>query len=198
MMTDQAIPALDSPAPARITLDVAIAECTLGLVLVAWSAAGIAAVLLGDDAAAMRADVAARFPRAALVARDASDAVVAGVVAVIDAPARGPEPGATPLDLRGTAFQRAVWDALREIPAGTTATYAEVARRIGRPASVRAVAQACAANALAVLVPCHRVVRSDGGLSGYRWGVERKRALLAREATVSESSSRGENTNPRG
>ena len=101
------------------------------------------------------------------------------MVGFVEAPALGLD---LPLDVRGTAFQQRVWQALREIPAGTTASYAEIAARIGAPSAVRAVAQACAANALAVAIPCHRVVRTDGALSGYRWGVERKRALLEREA----------------
>jgi len=103
------------------------------------------------------------------------------VVGFVEAPAQGLD---LPLDLRGTAFQQRVWQALRKIPAGTTATYSEIAKRIGRPKAVRAVAQACAGNAIAVAIPCHRVVRLDGGLSGYRWGVARKRALLDKEAAA--------------
>jgi AraC family transcriptional regulator of adaptative response/methylated-DNA-[protein]-cysteine methyltransferase len=161
-------------------IEVAIGESSLGLVLVARSATGLAAILLGDDRDALRRDVEERFPLATLIDGDATMAkLVTKVAAFIESPARDLE---EPLDLRGTEFQRSVWRALREIPAGSTASYTEIANRIGLPKSVRAVAQACAANALAVVVPCHRVVRSDGALSGYRWGVERKRALLAREA----------------
>ena len=164
---------------------VAVAHSSLGAVLVARTAAGISAVLLGDDADALRAELRRRAPGAALVEGDATVAAAAARVAErVDSPARGADAGDLPLDLRGTPFQRRVWEALREIPAGATTTYAEVARRIGRPAAVRAVAQACAANAVAVLVPCHRVVRRDGTLSGYRWGVEQKRALLAREGAA--------------
>ncbi|MDB4877046.1 MAG: O-6-methylguanine methyltransferase [Gemmatimonadetes bacterium] len=166
--------------PKSDEIEVAIGESSLGLVLVARSPTGLAAILLGDDRDALRRDVEERFPLATLIDGDATMAkLVTKVAAFIESPARGLE---EPLDLRGTAFQRSVWRALREIPAGSTASYTEIANRIGLPKSVRAVAQACAANALAVVVPCHRVVRSDGALSGYRWGVERKRTLLAREA----------------
>ena len=123
-----------------------------------------------------------RFPQATLIGGDAVfEQWVAKVVALVEAPGIGLD---LPLDVRGTAFQQRVWQALRDIPAGHTASYAEIAARIGAPAAVRAVAQACGANALAVAIPCHRVVRSDGALSGYRWGVERKRTLLAREAAA--------------
>lgn len=164
-------------------MKVAIGDSALGLVLVARSAAGISAVLLGDDRDALRHDLQRRFPGATLVEGDAAlTALAARVIQMVESPARDVDGLELPLDPRGTAFQRTVWQALREIPAGSTATYTEIASRIGMPRSVRAVAQACAANALAVVVPCHRVVRSDGGLSGYRWGVQRKRALLDREA----------------
>jgi AraC family transcriptional regulator of adaptative response/methylated-DNA-[protein]-cysteine methyltransferase len=157
----------------------AIGESPLGLVLVAASLIGISAVLLGDARDALRGDLQRRFPGATLTEGDeAHRALSERVIAFIASPARALD---VPLDLRGTEFQRTVWRALREIPRGSTATYAEVARRIGMPRSARAVARACAANALAVLVPCHRVVRGDGSLAGYRWGVERKRALLAKE-----------------
>jgi AraC family transcriptional regulator of adaptative response/methylated-DNA-[protein]-cysteine methyltransferase len=127
-------------------------------------------------------DLQAQFPRARLIGGDGEfEQLVARVVGVIEAPGLGLD---LPLDIRGTAFQQRVWQALREIPAGSTMSYAEIARRIGSPNSVRAVAQACAANLLAVAIPCHRVVRRDGGLSGYRWGVDRKRALLEREASA--------------
>lgn len=155
-------------------------SCSLGTVLVAASEQGVCAILLGSDPAALRDDLARRFPHAVRVASDASfDALVAQVVELIERPRRAP---ALPLDIRGTAFQELVWLALTKIPAGTTATYTEIARALGRPNAVRAVAGACAANPLAVAIPCHRVVRRDGDLAGYRWGIERKRALLAREA----------------
>ena len=127
-------------------------------------------------------DLQDRFPRATLIGGDAGfEHLVAKVVGFVEAPRLGLD---LPLDVRGTAFQQRVWQALREIPAGATASYAEIAKRIGAPKAVRAVAQACAANRLAVAIPCHRVVRNDGALSGYRWGVERKRALLDREAVA--------------
>lgn len=158
----------------------AIGQCSLGAILVAQSDRGICAILLGDDADALVRDLQDRFAHAHLIGGDtAFEALVAQVVAFVEAPGLGLN---LPLDVRGTAFQQRVWQALQAIPAGQTASYAEVAQRIGAPAAVRAVAQACAANALAVAIPCHRVVKSDGALSGYRWGVERKRALLAREA----------------
>jgi len=157
----------------------ATAECSLGLVLVAASAKGVCAILLGDDEGALVRDLHGRFANAHLLAGDRGfAALLAKVVAFIEAPHGGLE---LPLDVRGTAFQHRVWMALRDIPAGRTASYAEIARRIGKPEAVRAVAGACAANALAVAIPCHRVVRSDGSLSGYRWGEARKRALLDKE-----------------
>ena len=164
----------------RVDVDIrfAITESALGFVLVARSTQGLCAVLLADSAAALGRDLRRRFPRARLLSGAADDASLSEVVRAIEDPRHACK---LPLDLRGTAFQRRVWQALREIPAGRTLSYAELARRIGAPRAVRAVAQACAANALAVLVPCHRVVRSDGALSGYRWGSERKRALLALE-----------------
>ncbi len=158
----------------------AIGQCSLGAILVAQSDRGICAILLGDDADALVRDLQDRFAQAQLIGGDtAFEALVAQVVAFVEAPGLGLN---LPLDVRGTAFQQRVWQALQAIPAGQTASYAEVAQRIGAPTAVRAVAQACAANALAVAIPCHRVVKSDGALSGYRWGVERKRALLTREA----------------
>ena len=158
----------------------AVGQCSLGAILVARSAVGICAILLGDDPDALTRDLQDRFPQARLVGGDATfEAWVARVVGFVEAPAIGLD---LPLDIRGTAFQQRVWKALQAIPPGDTASYAEIARRIGAPAATRAVAQACGANLLAVAIPCHRVVRRDGGLSGYRWGVERKRALLLREA----------------
>ena len=158
----------------------AVAECSLGSLLVACSAKGVCAIALGDDPQALAQALQDRFPKAELVGGDAGfERLVARVVGFVEAPGLGLN---LPLDIRGTAFQQRVWQALTEIPAGRTASYAEIARRIGAPTATRAVARACAANAIAVAIPCHRVVRTDGSLSGYRWGVDRKRALLAREA----------------
>ncbi len=158
----------------------AVGECSLGSILVASSERGICAIALGDDPDALARDLQDRFPNAELIGGDAGfEQLVAKVVGFVETPEIGLE---LPLDVRGTAFQQRVWQALHEIPAGATASYAQIARHIGAPNSARAVAAACAANALAVAIPCHRVVRNDGALSGYRWGVERKRALLDREA----------------
>jgi AraC family transcriptional regulator of adaptative response/methylated-DNA-[protein]-cysteine methyltransferase len=158
----------------------AIGECSLGAILVAQSQRGVCAILLGDDPEVLVRDLQDRFPRANLIGGDSDfERLVATVVGFVEAPKIGLD---LPLDVRGTAFQQRVWQALREIPAGKTASYTEIAKRIGCPSAVRAVAQACGANALAVAIPCHRVVRSDGSLSGYRWGVERKRELLEKEA----------------
>ncbi len=160
----------------------AIGECTLGSILVAASDRGVCAILLGDDPDRLARDLQERFPRATLIGGDAQfEQLVAKVVGFVEAPGLGLD---LPLDVRGTAFQQRVWQALLAVPPGETVSYTEIARRIGAPASVRAVAQACAANPLAVAIPCHRVVRTDGGLSGYRWGVERKRTLLRREASA--------------
>ncbi|MET0284472.1 MAG: bifunctional DNA-binding transcriptional regulator/O6-methylguanine-DNA methyltransferase Ada [Polyangiales bacterium] len=160
----------------------AVGQCSLGAILVASSEHGVAAILLGEDPALLVRDLQDRFPRATLLGGDAEyERLVARVVGLVESPKLGLE---LPLDVRGTAFQRRVWQALREIPAGRTASYAEVARLIGAPTSVRAVAGACAANPLAIAIPCHRVVREDGALSGYAWGVERKRTLLAREGVT--------------
>jgi len=164
------------------TLRHATAETSLGQLLIAASTAGIAALLLGDDPDLLLVDLRRRFPHAQLEPGGAGfAATVAEVVAFVEMP-RGTL--TLPLDIRGTAFRRRVWEALRAIPAGETASYAEIAQRIGAPEAVRAVAGACAANAHALAIPCHRVVRSDGALSGYRWGTERKRALLDREAAA--------------
>jgi AraC family transcriptional regulator of adaptative response/methylated-DNA-[protein]-cysteine methyltransferase len=158
----------------------AVGECSLGSILVAASERGVCAILLGDDPEALARDLQDRFPRADLIGGDRDfERIVAKVVGFVEAPGLGLD---LPLDVRGTAFQQRVWHALRKIPAGSTASYTQLARQLGSPNSVRAVAQACAANPLAVAIPCHRVVRNDGGLAGYRWGVERKRALLEREA----------------
>jgi AraC family transcriptional regulator, regulatory protein of adaptative response / methylated-DNA-[protein]-cysteine methyltransferase len=157
----------------------AIGECSLGSILVAASEIGVCAILIGDDPDALARDLQDRFPRAELIGGDAGfEQLVAKVVGLVEAPAVGLD---LPLDVRGTAFQQRVWQALRDIPAGRTLSYADLARRIGAPKSVRAVAHACGANPLAVAIPCHRVVRNDGALAGYRWGVERKRTLLERE-----------------
>lgn len=161
------------------TIRVAVGRCWLGAILVAAGDRGVCAILLGDDAEVLQGELAERFAKAKLAAQDAAcERVLAKVIRFVAAPGRGLD---LPLDPRGTAFQRCVWRALREIPAGSTASYATIAARIGAPRSVRAVARACAANPLAVAIPCHRVLRGDGALSGYRWGVERKRALLERE-----------------
>ena len=157
----------------------AIGECSLGAILVAQSERGVCAILIGEHPDALVRDLQDRFSRANLIGGDAEfEGLVAKVVGFVEAPGLGLD---LPLDVRGTAFQERVWRALREIPAGSTATYSEVAARIGAPKSARAVAQACKANPLAVAIPCHRVVCSDGSLSGYRWGVERKRELLDKE-----------------
>ncbi|MCU0117588.1 bifunctional DNA-binding transcriptional regulator/O6-methylguanine-DNA methyltransferase Ada [Pseudomonas sp. B2M1-30] len=158
----------------------AVGQCSLGAILVAQSERGICAILLGDDPHQLVCDLQDQFRRANLIGADRDfEQLIAQVVGFIETPAIGLD---LPLDVRGTAFQERVWQALREIPPGSTASYADIAQRIGSPKAVRAVAQACGANSLAVAIPCHRVVRSDGNLSGYRWGVERKRELLTREA----------------
>ena len=185
-----AAPALLGMAPsqyraggAQTELWFAVGDCSLGAVLVAQSHRGVCAILLGDEPERLVRDLQVRFPRARLIGGDAGfERVVSYVVGCVESPARGLS---LPLDIRGTAFQQQVWTALQQISVGTTATYREIARRIGRPASVRAVGQACGANPLAVAIPCHRVVRQDGDLAGYRWGIARKRALLAREKELS-------------
>jgi AraC family transcriptional regulator, regulatory protein of adaptative response / methylated-DNA-[protein]-cysteine methyltransferase len=161
-------------------LRVATVKSSLGYILAACSAKGVCAILPGDSRGLLERDLRQRFVHARLIGSDADTRSLAVRVArVIDNPHLGLD---LPLDVRGTAFQQRVWRALREIAVGSTTSYAEVARRIGAPRSVRAVAQACAANPLAVLIPCHRVGRNDGAPSGYRWGIERKRALLALES----------------
>lgn len=165
---------------ANTAIRFAVGECSLGSILVAASERGICSILIGDDPDALARDLQDQFPKAELIGGDAAfEKLVAQVVGFVEAPELGLD---LPLDVRGTAFQQRVWKALREIPTGSTASYSDIASRIGAPKSARAVAQACASNALAVAIPCHRVVRNDGGLSGYRWGVERKRVLLEREA----------------
>ncbi|WP_406695708.1 bifunctional DNA-binding transcriptional regulator/O6-methylguanine-DNA methyltransferase Ada [Singulisphaera sp. Ch08] len=161
----------------------AIGECWLGSILVAASAKGVCAILIGDDPDELARDLQDRFSQAQLIGGDADfEELVAKVVGFLETPSIGLD---LPLDIRGTAFQQRVWEALRAIPGGSTVTYTEIANRIGQPKAVRAVAQACAANALAVAIPCHRVVRTDGSLSGYRWGVERKAQLIRREQGAS-------------
>jgi AraC family transcriptional regulator of adaptative response/methylated-DNA-[protein]-cysteine methyltransferase len=158
----------------------AVGECSLGSILVARSEKGICAISLGDDPQTLVRDLQDRFPKAEVIGADRTfEALVAQVVGFVETPAIGLD---LPLDVRGTAFQQRVWQALRDIPLGARVSYSDIAQKIGAPKSMRAVAGACAANALAVAIPCHRVVRNDGALSGYRWGVERKRALLEREA----------------
>lgn len=165
---------------ARAEIRFAVGECSLGSILVATSQKGVCAILLGDDPDALTRDLQDRFHGAHLIGGDQEfERLVAKIVGFVEAPAIGLD---LPLDVRGTAFQQRVWQALRKIPAGSTASYSDIAARIGAPKAVRAVAQACAANTLAIAIPCHRVVRNDGALSGYRWGIERKRALLEREA----------------
>ena len=158
----------------------AIGDCSLGSVLVAASDKGVCAILFGDDAETLRNDLRKQFPRARIVGGDkVFGQLAAEVIAFVEAPRIGLD---LPLDVQGTAFQHRVWDALRRIPTGSTASYAEIAKAIGSPKSVRAVARACASNRIAVAIPCHRVIGSDGSLTGYRGGIERKRALLAKEA----------------
>jgi AraC family transcriptional regulator, regulatory protein of adaptative response / methylated-DNA-[protein]-cysteine methyltransferase len=178
MMT-RATPANDP----RETLRYSIGDSALGSVLVASSAKGVASILIGDDRAALIEELQGNFPGAVLQAAD-DDRLVARVVAMVENPSIGID---LPLDIRGTAFQQKVWAMLRAIPAGATWTYSALASRIGEPKAVRAVASACAANKLAVVIPCHRVVRSNGSPSGYRWGVQRKRALIESEAAPAQT-----------
>jgi AraC family transcriptional regulator of adaptative response/methylated-DNA-[protein]-cysteine methyltransferase len=157
----------------------AVGECSLGSILVAATDRGVCAIQMGDDPDALVRALQDRFPRAVLRAGDAAfDQTVASVIGVVESPRQGFD---LPLDVRGTAFQHRVWQALCQIPLGTTITYAELAARLGQPTAQRAVAQACGANPVAVVIPCHRVVRTDGGLGGYRWGIDRKDELLRRE-----------------
>jgi AraC family transcriptional regulator of adaptative response/methylated-DNA-[protein]-cysteine methyltransferase len=172
----------DGGADAEIRF--AVGQCSLGAILVAASTKGVCAILIGDDPETLICDLQDRFSKATLVGADpAFETLVAKVIGFVEAPSLGL---GLPLDVRGTAFQQRVWNALTKIPVGSTASYADVAAKIGAPKAVRAVAQACSANSLAIAIPCHRVVRSNGSLSGYRWGIERKRALLTREAAVSD------------
>lgn len=165
-----------------IAIRYAAGRCSLGAVLVAATDRGICAIELGDDSAAALDSLRSRFPGARLSkAGEDFQSLVARAIAAVEQPEQAAN---LPLDVQGTAFQEQVWRALRDIPSGATETYADVARRLGRPSSTRAVATAIAANPIAVLVPCHRVVRTDGGLGGYRWGLDRKKRLLAREASA--------------
>jgi AraC family transcriptional regulator of adaptative response/methylated-DNA-[protein]-cysteine methyltransferase len=161
------------------TIAFAFAECSLGTILIAASETGVCAILFGDTREGLRRELHKQFPRARLVRGDADfEMLTTKVIGLIENPGSNLD---VPLDIRGTAFQHRVWDALRRIPVGSTASYTEIAEIIGAPKSARAVARACASNPIAVAIPCHRVVRSDGGLSGYRGGITRKRALLAKE-----------------
>ena len=160
----------------------AVAECSLGSILVATTEVGVCAIALGEDPQTLVNDLQDRFPQSQLQPGDAQfEQMIAAVVGFVEAPQIGLN---LQLDIRGTAFQQRVWQLLREIPPGSTASYAEIACKLGNPKAVRAVAQACAANPIALAIPCHRVVRTDGALSGYRWGIERKRQLLQRERSA--------------
>ena len=162
------------------TIRFAVGDCSLGAILVAATAKGVCAILLGDEPDDLVSDLEERFPNAEIIGGDpAFEDLVSRSVGLVESPTRVLD---LPLDIRGTAFQQRVWRALREIPSGSTASYGEIAEGIGSPGAARAVARACSSNPLAVAIPCHRVVRNDGTSGGYRWGVERKRALLAREA----------------
>lgn len=162
----------------------AVSDCSLGRCLVGESERGICAILLGDDDAKLLAELLTLFPNAEQEPLEGDFARrIQQVIASVDSRS---VPLALPLDIRGTAFQQQVWQALRAIPCGETASYQQVAQRMGKPGAVRAVAGACAANKLAVVIPCHRVVRNNGALSGYRWGTTRKALLLQREAKSQE------------
>jgi AraC family transcriptional regulator of adaptative response/methylated-DNA-[protein]-cysteine methyltransferase len=168
---------------ADLAIRFAVGQCSLGAIVVAATDKGVCSIALGDDPEHLVRELQDRFARAEFIGGDADfEQLVAQVVAFVESPQQQFD---LPLDVRGTAFQQRVWRALQKIPAGSTVSYATLARRIGAPAAVRAVAQACGANKIAVAIPCHRVVRTDGSLSGYRWGVERKRALLEREQQAS-------------
>lgn len=167
------------------TIRLAVVECRFGWVAVAATERGVCMIEFGDTPDALRVEVTARFPNADLNnGDDTFRRWIAVVVEQIEMPGRAVD---LPLDVHGTAFQRKVWEALKAIPAGMTVTYTDIAKRIGQPAAVRAVANACAANPVAVVIPCHRVVRTDGNLSGYRWGIDRKRQLLEYEGTILEA-----------
>ncbi len=165
-----------------------VRTCSLGALLVASTDRGVCAILLGDQAQALIEDLQLRFPNANLNAVHSTKAMKAELEKIalraaecVDTPNTSFE---FPLDMQGTPFQQQVWKTLQQIPMGQTRSYSDIAQQIGRPQSARAIAGACAANPIAVIVPCHRVVRHDGALSGYRWGIERKRNLLEREAAL--------------
>jgi AraC family transcriptional regulator, regulatory protein of adaptative response / methylated-DNA-[protein]-cysteine methyltransferase len=178
-------PATYARGGAGAAIAYAVVPSPLGRLLVAATARGICRIGLGDDAATLEADLAAEFP-AARIRKDRTG--LEGFVAAIVAHLEGREPDLDlPLDIWATAFQRRVWLELQRIPYGKTRSYADVARRIGQPTATRAVAQACATNPAALVIPCHRVIREDGEIGGYRWGSERKRVLIAREAGKSNN-----------
>jgi AraC family transcriptional regulator of adaptative response/methylated-DNA-[protein]-cysteine methyltransferase len=180
----------------NVDIEYDVAPCALGVVLVARTTRGICAVMLGDSRDALADDLKRRFSRARFVEAESNfRETLAAVVQLIEAPT---QPFSLPLDLHGTIFQERVWRALRDITPGTTITYGDLAARIGAPSSVRAVARACGANPVAVVVPCHRVVGKAGGLTGYRWGLERKATLLAREQTDKSKTGRSSPAGGRG
>jgi len=173
-----------------VQIQFAVGQCSLGSILVAASDKGICAILMGDSPDELINDLEKRFPKAEFIGGDRDfEQRIALVIGLVETPQSGLN---LPLDIRGTAFQQRVWQALQTIPAGSTLSYSQLAERIGAPKSARAVASACAANPLAIAIPCHRVVRSDGSLSGYRWGIERKRTLLNRESTHSQRQQKAE------
>jgi len=175
----------------RTTIRFAVSECSLGSVLVAMSGKGVCAISLGENREALLRDLQDQFPKAELIGGDKNfERTVARIIGFIEAPNIGLD---LPLEIRGTAFQQKVWRALREIPPGSTVSYTEIASRLGVPKSVRAVSRACASNRIAVAIPCHRVVRHNGNLAGYRWGIERKRTLLQREKSILESAKKASN-----
>jgi AraC family transcriptional regulator of adaptative response/methylated-DNA-[protein]-cysteine methyltransferase len=179
-------PATFRSGGAGASIRFAVGQCDLGAILVAATSDGVCAISIGDDAEALVRELQDRFPRAALAGGDpAFNRWMASVVGFVQAPRRGLD---LPLDVRGTVFQQRVWQALRDVPPGATTTYTELARRLRMPRAQRAVARACAANPVALAIPCHRVIRLDGDPAGYRWGVERKRALLARESAGTEDT----------
>lgn len=164
----------------------AVGQCSLGAILVARTRRGLCSILLGDDPESLLQELQDQFPKAKLIGGDRDfEQTVAEVVGFVEAPSLGLN---LPLDIQGTVFQERVWQALREIPVGKTLSYSDIAEKIGSPKAVRAVGRACGANCLAVAIPCHRVVRRDGDLSGYRWGIERKQELLQRESMLEKRS----------
>lgn len=174
--------AINRPEGAMEEIRFVFGTCSLGIVLVAASGKGVAAILLGDERNALRRELTDAFPQARLAADETGLAdMAASVVAFLDAPHRGLD---LPLDIRGSALEQAVWKALRDVPAGQTTTYGQIAKTLPQPATAQDVGAACAANVLAVAVPCHRVVKADGSVAGYRWGVQRKRKLINREAVA--------------